>query len=114
MHLSFPTFEEPKANLCANDRQNLFASRQSENLDFFEKYYAPKHSKVNIFLGGGVCTDTLRTQYCEYECYRGIMGLFCLRYPCPKSAKTNLSGEIVVLNKLGDSLTPPLSLNVLS
>ena len=52
MHLSFPTFEELKANLCANDRQNLFASRQSENLDFFEKYYAPKHSKVNIFLGG--------------------------------------------------------------
>ena len=52
MHLSFPTFEELKANLCANDRQNLFASRQSENLDFFEKYYAPKHSKVNIFFGG--------------------------------------------------------------
>ena len=35
MHLSFPTFEELKANLYAIDRQNLFASRQSENLDFF-------------------------------------------------------------------------------
>ena len=51
MHLSF---EELKANLYAIDRQNLFASRQSENLDFFEKYSAPKHSKGNIFfLGGG-------------------------------------------------------------
>ena len=52
MHLSF---EELKANLYAIDRQNLFASRQSENLDFFEKYSAPKHSKVNIFFffGGG-------------------------------------------------------------
>ena len=101
MHLNFHTFEELKANLCAINRQNLFASRQSENLHFFEKYSAPKHSKVHIFLGGGVCTDTLRTQYCEYECYRGIMGLFCLRYSCPKSAKTNLSGEIVVLNNVG-------------
>ena len=53
MHLSFPTFEELKANLYAIDRQNLFASRQSENLDFFEKYSAPKHSKVNIFFFWG-------------------------------------------------------------
>ena len=102
MHLSF---EELKANLYAIDRQNLFASRQSENLDFFEKYSAPKHSKVNIFLWG-VCRDTFRTQYSEYECYRGITGLFCLHYSRPKSAKCNLSAKIVVLNKLGDSLTP--------
>ena len=52
MHLGFHTFEELKANLCAIDRQHLFASRQSENMHFFEKYSAPKHSKVNIFLGG--------------------------------------------------------------
>ena len=115
MHLNFHTFEELKANLCAINRQNLFASRQSENLDFFEKYSAPKHSKVNIiFWGGGVCTDTLRTQYSEYECYRGITGLFCLRYSRPKSTKCNLSVKTVVLNKLGVSFTSPLSLNVLS
>ena len=66
------------------------------------------------FFGGGICTDTLRTQYSEYECYRGITGLFCLRYSLSKSAKCNLSAKIVVLNKLGDSLTPPLSVNVLS
>ena len=58
--------------------------------------------------------DTLRTQYSEYECYRGITGLFCLHYSRPKSAKCNLSAKIVVLDKLGDSLTPRLSLNVLS
>ena len=114
MHLSFHTFEELKANLCAIDRKNLFASKQSENLHFFEKYSAPKHSKVNIFLGGGVCTDTLRTQYSEYECYRGITGLFYLRYSCPKSTTCNLSVKTVVLNKLGVSFTSPLSLNVLS